>query len=110
MEKGKKVTNAPTLTIVEQGPLRVTVKLEIAVTKNSKLVQFISLTGVSARIDFDCHVDWENETHTLLKVHFPTTVKSPVATFEVQYGHIQKNTHFNTSWDVAKFENCAQKV
>lgn len=31
------------------------------------------------------------------------------ATYEIQYGNVKRPTHFNTSWDFAKFEVCAHK-
>src|SRR5205085_10230718 len=49
------------------------------------------------------------ETDTLLKVAFPVAVNSPRATYEIQYGHVERPTHYNTSWDLARFEVCAQK-
>ena len=36
-------------------------------------------------------------------------VRSPRATYEIQYGHVERPTHANTSWDVARFEVCAHK-
>ena len=27
-----------------------------------------------------------------------------MASYEIQFGHLQRPTHFNTSWDVARFE------
>ncbi|XP_023209708.1 alpha-mannosidase 2C1-like [Centruroides sculpturatus] len=42
-------------------------------------------------------------------VEFPVNVLSRQATFEIQYGHIQRPTHFNTSWDWAKYEVYAHK-
>ena len=31
------------------------------------------------------------------------------ATYEIQYGNVERATHWNTSWDYAKFEVCAHK-
>jgi len=31
------------------------------------------------------------------------------ATYEIQYGNVERSTHSNTSWDMAKFEVCAHK-
>jgi alpha-mannosidase len=31
------------------------------------------------------------------------------ATYEIQYGHVERPTHANTSWDVARFEVCAHR-
>jgi len=94
---------------LENGPLRVSVEVIYdSLTENSQLTQIISLTAVSPRIDFDTKVEW-HEAHKFLKVEFPTTIRSPVATYEIQFGHIQRPTHYNTSYDVARFEVCGHK-
>jgi len=36
-------------------------------------------------------------------------VRSPRATYEIQYGQVERPTHTNTSWDLARFEVCAQR-
>ncbi|MCA1598982.1 MAG: glycosyl hydrolase-related protein, partial [Chloroflexi bacterium] len=60
------------------------------------------------RIDFPTHVDW-HEHQTLLKAAFPVTVNAPRATFDIQWGNVERPTHWNTSWDWARFETCAHK-
>ena len=45
----------------------------------------------------------------MLKAAFPVDVLSPLATYEVQWGNVQRPTHRNTSWDWARFETVAQK-
>lgn len=45
----------------------------------------------------------------MLKVAFPVNVNSGRATYEIQFGNVERATHYNTSWDIAKFEVCAQK-
>ena len=93
--------------MAEQGPL--CVALEITRTyRQSKIRQTISLYRYGKRIDFDTWIDW-SEHHTLLKVAFPVNVLSPMATFDVQWGNVQRATHRNTSWDWARFETCAHK-
>lgn len=42
-------------------------------------------------------------------VAFPVDVLSPKATYEIQWGNTERPTHWNTSWDWARFETCAQK-
>jgi alpha-mannosidase len=59
-------------------------------------------------VQFDTEVDW-HETNKFLKVAFPVSVRSQRATYEIQYGHVERPTHANTSWDVARFEVCAHK-
>jgi alpha-mannosidase len=75
---------------------------------NSHYKQRISLTQGSSRLDIETVIDWR-ERHILLKVAFPVDLLSPVASHEVQWGHVQRPTHRNTSWDWARFETCAQK-
>ena len=48
-------------------------------------------------------VNW-HECHKFLKVEFPFNVHSHEAKYEIQFGHLSRPTHFNTSWDQAKFE------
>ena len=52
---------------------------------------------------FRFQVQWA-ESHKFLKVEFPVRVRSPNATYEIQFGHLQRPTHRNTSWDWARFE------
>ena len=36
-------------------------------------------------------------------------ILSPRATYEIQWGNVERPTHSNTSWDWARFESCAHK-
>ncbi|KAF2151705.1 glycoside hydrolase family 38 protein [Myriangium duriaei CBS 260.36] len=62
----------------------------------------------SSYIETVAEVDW-HETMKFLKVEFPTSLRSQNATYETQFGLIQRPTHYNTSWDMAKFEVCCHK-
>jgi len=75
---------------------------------NSVIQQHIKLSKQSKRLDFETKVDWQ-EKHKMLRVHFPVNVKTEQATFDIQYGHVKRNTHRNTSWDKAKFEVVGHK-
>ena len=59
----------------------------------------------------DCFmkVSWY-ESHKFLKVEFPLAVRSHEATYEIQFGHIARPNHFNTSWDQARFEVCIEHM
>ena len=74
----------------------------------SSIIQKVKLFSHSKRLDFDTKVDWK-EKHKMLRVHFPVNVRAEQATFDIQYGHVQRNTHENTSWDKAKFEVVGHK-
>lgn len=75
---------------------------------NSVIRQKITLYGSSPRIDFVTDIDW-HEDHVLLKAAFPLDIHANKATYDIQFGSLERNTHSNTSWDAAKFEVCAQK-
>jgi alpha-mannosidase len=98
---------ATSVQVIEAGPLRVTLEIKRRIL-NSDYTQRISLTQLSRQLDFDTTIDWR-ERHILLKVAFPVDILSPVATYEIQWGNVQRPTHRNTSWDWARFETCAHK-
>ena len=74
----------------------------------STIFQKVILKPESKRIDFQTVVDWK-EKHKMLRVHFPVSVMSEQASFDIQYGYVKRNTHRNTSWDKAKFEVVGHK-
>ncbi len=98
---------AESIRVVEAGPLRATLEIKRRIL-NSMYTQRIALTHHSPRLDISTTIDWR-ERHVLLKVAFPVEVLSPVATYEIQWGNVQRPTHRNTSWDWARFESCAHK-
>ena len=53
-------------------------------------------------------VDW-HERQKLLKLAFPLDVHADRAASEIQFGHVHRPTHANTSWDAARFETCAHR-
>lgn len=80
----------------------------LALSAQSSLVLSASLEAGSAVVLFDAHVSW-HEAHKMLRVVFPLDVLAARATYEIQFGHIERPTHYNTSWDAAKYEVCAQR-
>lgn len=60
------------------------------------------------RIDFKTNIDWQ-EKQILLKTAFPVDLRTTKATYEIQFGNVKRNTHWNTSWDYAKFETVGHK-
>lgn len=98
---------ASSIEMVERGELRQTIEVKRRIL-NSSYTQRISLNHNSPRLDFDTHIDW-HERHIMLKVAFPVDILAPQATYEIQWGNVQRPTHRNTSWDWARFETCAHK-
>ncbi|TMD72157.1 MAG: alpha-mannosidase [Chloroflexi bacterium] len=75
---------------------------------DSRLVQVMSLDAGSRVLRFATVVDWQ-ERHKMLKVAFPVKVSSRDATYEIQFGHLRRPTHYDTSQARAMFEVCAQR-
>ena len=75
---------------------------------NSTFKQNVILRTGSERVDFDTEIDW-HENHVLLKAAFPLDIETENVTGEIQFGHLDRPTHYNTSWDEAKFEVCCHK-
>jgi alpha-mannosidase len=96
-----------TVEVMEQsaikGVVRVTKKFNL-----STIVQDITIYRSVPRIDFCTRVDWK-ETEKMLKAGFHVNVLSSKAVYEIQFGSIERPTHWNTSYDKAKFEVCGHK-
>ncbi|RCI00419.1 Glycoside hydrolase, 38 vacuolar alpha mannosidase [Rhizopus stolonifer] len=107
LEKSRRI-EAGSIQILEQGPLRASLLIEKRISEFSRLRQVVVLTSCSRRLDFETEVDW-NENRKFLKVEFAWDVTTDLAYYECQFGSIQRPTHYNTSWDSAKFEVVAQK-
>ncbi|MCC9205072.1 alpha-mannosidase [Arthrobacter sp. zg-Y769] len=74
----------------------------------STLVQRITLSPDGAAVDLTVDVDW-HERQKLLKLAFPLDVHADRAASEIQFGHLYRPTHANTSWDAARFETVAHR-
>ncbi len=106
-DRTEKIDGLESIRVIETGPLRAGLEIKRAY-RDSRIVQKIYFYHNSKRIDFDTWVDW-HEHHILMKAAFPVDVLSPSATFDVQWGNVQRPTHRNTSWEWARFETCAHK-
>ena len=108
LEKTLSKNGAVSCHIGQTDPLRASLIFEYQLSSESWLRQEVSLDVLSERLDFSCEVDW-HEQQKFLKVEFPLNIRAPHATYEIQFGHVQRPTHFNTSYDLARFEVPAQK-
>lgn len=106
-EKMREVTDLTRMEVTEQGPLHMVVRLEWNYM-NTKIKQDMTFYVEDKRIDFKTWVDFR-ERKQLMKVAFPVDIRSTYATYDVQYGNVQRPTHWNTSWDWARFETVAHK-
>lgn len=98
--------------ITEDSTFRVAVTTKTQISEKSWIKTTISLSAVteseSSYVEVDAEVEW-HETMKFLKVEFPTTIKNTEASYETQYGIVRRPTHYNTTWDMAKFEVCCHK-
>src|SRR5439155_22293204 len=94
--------------IVTIGPLQVRIRSRYRVGHASAIAQDTVFQSTTPRVDFDTLVDW-HEKYQLLKTAFSIDVLADSARHEVQFGHINRSTHDNTSWDRAQFDVCAHK-
>lgn len=93
--------------VVEADGLKAVIRFTYQYRK-STVVQDMIVYRDLRRIDFKTHVEW-NEDHRLLKTAFYTDIRSTKATYDIQYGHVERPTHWNHSWDWARFEVCGHK-
>ncbi|MEU2211576.1 glycoside hydrolase family 38 C-terminal domain-containing protein [Streptomyces hygroscopicus] len=101
------LTDAESVELIESGPLRATVRV-IRSFGASRITQELTLTAGNRRLDIATEVDWQ-ESEKVLKAAFPLDVHAQVSTAEIQFGHVDRATHTNTSWDAARFEICAHR-
>jgi len=106
-EKMWEINNVVSVNIVENGPVRACIEINRNFL-DSSLKQRVYIYDNMPRIDFSTKIDWK-EKQILLKAAFPVDIHSDKATYEIQYGNVERPTHWNTSWDYARFEVCAHK-
>uniref|UniRef100_A0A671FMG7 Alpha-mannosidase 2C1 n=1 Tax=Rhinolophus ferrumequinum TaxID=59479 RepID=A0A671FMG7_RHIFE len=99
---------AGTLAVGTEGGVRGSACFLLQISPNSRLSQEVVLDVGCPYVRFRTEVHW-HEAHKFLKVEFPARVRSPQATYEVQFGHLQRPTHYNTSWDWARYEVWAHR-
>ena len=105
-ETAQDLLRSESFEIVERGPVRVAAEL-VKKFGRSTIRQRISL-GPTPGVRFDTEIDWHEEDK-MLKVAFPANINASRATYEIQFGNVERPTHYNTSWDWARFEVCAHK-
>lgn len=104
--------------ILEDKPYCVSVVTETKICELSSIRTVISLSPAfdgdattprqQSYIECRAQVDW-HETMKFLKVEFPVDVRNTEASYETAFGITKRPTHYNTSWDMAKFEVCSHK-
>jgi alpha-mannosidase len=102
LETEADVPPAESVELVRSDPLRAEAEIRWRFGA-SGMRQLARLDAGSRRLEFHCEADW-HERHTLLKVLFPVSVLAADATYQMQFGHTDRPTHYTTSHDEARFE------
>ncbi|EQL02421.1 glycoside hydrolase family 38 protein [Ophiocordyceps sinensis CO18] len=96
----------------ESMPHKVTLVTDIKISGKSAMKAYIGLSaaikGQPSQVDCSAEVDW-HEDSKFLKVEFPVDIVNNEASYETAYSITKRPTHYNTSWDMAKFEVCCHK-
>jgi alpha-mannosidase len=95
------------MTVTERGPLAGSIKVERSFGQ-SRIGQTVRVRAGSRRVDIGTEVDWQ-ESEKLLKAVFPLDVHADRTAAEIQFGHVFRPTHANTSWEAARFEVYAHR-
>ena len=107
-ERRRYAWEAVTVEVVERGPVRVVTRVTRPVPCHRSWSRTSSPGPDLDRIDFVTRADWQ-ERQVLLKAAFPLEVRAERATYEIQFGAVERPTHRNTSWDAEKFEVCGHR-
>lgn len=105
-EKRWEISDVSAVEMLDEG-----VRKGIKITRKfdkSTIEQKIWLYNDIDKIDFETTAEWYQE-HILVKAAFPVDINADKATYEIQFGCVERPTHTNTSWEAAKFEVCAHK-
>jgi alpha-mannosidase len=94
---------AESCAISQASALRAEAVFERKIGAHSRMKQTVRLDAHSRRLEFRCNCDWQ-ESHRVLKVAFPVNVRAMNATYEMQFGVAERPTHFNTTYDLARYE------
>ena len=106
-EKMREVDDLIEAVVEETGPLRGVLRLRWRF-HDSVITQRLTIYRDQPRLDFRTEVDWR-QSQVLLKVAFPVNIRATRATYDIQFGSVERPTHWNTSWDYARFEVVAHK-
>lgn len=106
-EKAWPVEDVTGIRVTENGPFRYAIEISYRYL-SSTIVQDLYFYPEGTRFDIHTRIDW-HERQILLKNWFPVDIHASEASYEIQFGNVTRPTHYNTSWDEARFEVCAQK-
>ena len=93
--------------IIEQGAVRVVYKVDEKF-RDSVVSRYYNVYADLQRIDVDYKTDWK-EKYVVLKADYPVDVNAVKATYDIQFGNLERSTTENTTWEFAQFEASMHK-
>src|SRR5439155_11848190 len=94
----REFVTAPTIRVVERGPVRVAIEITRAAA-GSTFVQRVRLTEGGDRVEVENLIDWKSP-NSLLKASFPFTASNPKATYDLGLGTIQRGNNTPDHYEV----------
>lgn len=88
------------------GSARVTVEERLG--EASQVTTTITLPVDAKRIEYTAHVNWL-ESERFLKVKYPLAINTHTATYECQYGTVDRPIEKNRGSDEAQYESCTHR-
>ncbi|MBI4879357.1 MAG: alpha-mannosidase [Planctomycetes bacterium] len=76
--------------------------------RSSRIVERYVLDAGARRVEIEWRIDWREE-RTVLRTLNAANVRARHWTSGIQFGHLLRATHQNTSWDEARFEVPGQR-
>jgi len=98
---------ADSVKLVESNAVRAVIRATYKFNK-SAITQDMILYSNGESVVFDTTVDW-HESDKVLKAGFDVSVIDTDATYDIAHGAIKRPTHWNTSFDLTRFEVAAHK-
>lgn len=106
-EKFYVIDEVTNVQVLESGPIRGVIRIDRKFRHSTLRTYVIAYAG-SDSLRFDYKIDW-HEHNLFVKAEHPVDVNAKCASYEIQFGYIQRPVHKNTLWDFARFEVCGHK-
>ncbi|RZU11393.1 alpha-mannosidase [Kribbella rubisoli] len=101
------LVKADAVEILDEGPLLGALQARRSFG-TSTVIQTLVLRAGSRRLEVATEVDW-HEAEKVLKIALPLRLHATEESAEIQFGHLRRQIHTNTSWDAARFELYAHR-
>lgn len=106
-EKQRYIDDVQSAKIIEHNALRTVLRVVRRFRSSTFTVDYI-LSSCARGLELRFDIDWKEKDLTV-KLDFPAEVNANKATFDIQFGNVERAIHKNTLWDFARFEVCAHK-